>query len=398
MKIIITGATGFVGQLLVPELIQAGCKLLLVGRDPEKLKKTYPAVCSCGYLDWEDRGANYDMLVHLAAVNNDADVLEQEFFTTNVNFLMDLAQAADRAHIKRFVNISSVHALDASNTTVYARSKREGAAAIATLEGLATQTVYLPLVYGDRWAGKLTSLNSIPLARLAFVALAALKPTMHIDKLTTYILSDAPIEFSEQVILYDNQNDNLVYTWSKRVFDLTFAVAITVLFGWALVLIWAAIRIESPGSGIFSQARVGKGGHIFTCYKFRTMRQGTKQAGTHEVSAAAVTRLGAFLRKTKVDELPQVYNIFRNEISVIGPRPCLPVQEKLVEARKARGVLAVKPGISGLAQINGVDMSSPTRLARWDAKYIALRSFLLDLKIAIATAKGSGQGDRTGRK
>ena len=398
MKIIITGATGFVGQMLVPELIQAGCKLLLVGRNPEKLLQTFPTIDSCGYIDWEERGADYDMLVHLAAVNNDADMPEQKFFATNVDFLLGLAHAAKRAHIKRFVNISSVHALDLSNTTVYARSKREGAAAIASFDGLATQTVYLPLVYGDRWAGKLAGLNSLPLARLAFVPLAALKPTMHIDKLAAYIASDAPIEPDEQVILFDNQDKNPVYAWSKRVIDLIFAVAITVLLGWALVLIWAAIRLESPGPGIFTQARVGKGGRIFTCYKFRTMRRGTKQAGTHEVSAAAVTGIGAFLRRTKIDELPQVWNIFRNEISLIGPRPCLPVQEELVEARKARGVLAVKPGISGLAQIQGIDMSAPTRLARRDARYIALRSFLLDLKIAIATATGSGQGDRTGSK
>jgi len=143
------------------------------------------------------------------------------------------------------------------------------------------------------------------------------------------------------------------------------------------------------------QSRVGKAGRIFTGYKFRTMKQGTRQAGTHEVSATAVTRLGGFLRKTKNDELPKVWNIFRNEISLIGPRPCLPVQTELIEARRFRGVLAVKPGISGLAQIDGIDMSDPTRLARRDARYIALRSFLLDLKISIATATGRGRGDRT---
>ncbi len=398
MKIVITGATGFVGQLLVPELLEAGCTLLLVGRNPEKTGQTFPGVEACDYADLQKRGAGYDALVHLAAINNDADMPEREFFSVNADFLKDLARTAGRAGIRRFINISSVHALDLSNATAYARSKRKGAEVIAALDGPAAQTVYLPLVYGDRWAGKLARLNSLPLplARLAFVPLAALKPTVHIGKLTAHILSDAPIAPDEQVILCDDQGKNPVYAWSKRAVDLAFAGAVTALLGWALFLIWAAIRLESPGPGIFAQARVGKGGRIFTCYKFRTMKQGTKQAGTHEVSAAAVTRIGAFLRRTKIDELPQVWNIFRNDISLIGPRPCLPVQEALIEARKSRGVLAVKPGISGLAQINGIDMSDPETLARWDARYLALRSFLLDQKIAIATATGGGQGDRTG--
>lgn len=400
MRIVITGATGFVGRLLVPGLVEANCKLLLVGRSPETLGQFFPDAEVCDYAHWQDRAEGYDALVHLAAVNNDADMPEQEFFRVNVDFLADLARSAMRAGVKRFINISSVHALDPANTTAYARSKRDGAAAIAALDvrdGSATQTVYLPLVYGDLWAGKIAGLNSLPLplARFAFVPLAALKPTMHIDKLTAHILSDTPVTQGEEVILCDDQDKNPVYTWSKRLTDLVFAASVTALLGWALILIWAAIRLESTGPGIFTQARVGKGGRIFTCYKFRTMKQGTRQAGTHEVSATAVTRLGGFLRKTKIDELPQVWNIFRNEISLIGPRPCLPVQTELIEARRSRGVLAVKPGISGLAQIDGIDMSDPTRLARRDARYIALRSFLLDLKISIATATGRGRGDRT---
>lgn len=123
------------------------------------------------------------------------------------------------------------------------------------------------------------------------------------------------------------------------------------------------------------------------------MKQGTAQAGTHEVSSAAVTKIGAFLRKTKIDELPQIWNIFRGELSLVGPRPCLPVQTELNEARHKLGVYEITPGITGLAQINGIDMSRPELLAQWDARYIAQQSLLLDLKIIIATFTGSGQGD-----
>ena len=124
------------------------------------------------------------------------------------------------------------------------------------------------------------------------------------------------------------------------------------------------------------------------------MKTGTKQAGTHEMTADAITGIGKFLRKTKIDELPQVWNILRGELSLVGPRPGLPIQTKLTEERQAHDVFSVLPGITGLAQINGVDMSDPERLARIDAQYIAQRGLLTDLKIIVATFLGRGQGDK----
>ena len=398
MKIVITGASGFIGLLLVSELIASGHTLLLVGRDEKKLVEAFPSVPICKYEQMSERGKGYDLLVHLAVANNGDALPERDFFSANVDFLLDVAHSAQKMGVKRFVNVSSVHALDLNNLTAYARSKREGAAALTAVEGLASETIYLPLVYGSRWAGKLKFLNMLPrsLAVFAFVPLAALKPTLHIEKLAAYILETETIMSDELIILCNNQDCNPVYIYSKRIFDLTFALSVIVLLGWFLVLIWIAIRLDSPGPGLFTQSRVGKGGEVvFTCYKFRTMQQGTEQAGTHEISAAAVTKLGAFLRKTKIDELPQVLNIIRNDISLIGPRPCLPVQSELIQARRANGVFSIKPGISGLAQINGIDMSEPIMLARLDARYIALRSLMLDLKIVSATATGSGQGDKT---
>lgn len=160
-----------------------------------------------------------------------------------------------------------------------------------------------------------------------------------------------------------------------------------------MLLIWIAIRLESPGAGIFRQARTGRDGRVFVCYKFRTMQLSTPNVGTHEVSASAITRMGSFLRGSKLDELPQIVNLLRNEMSLVGPRPCLPSQNTLVEARRARGVLGIKPGITGLAQINSIDMSDPERLAIWDERYLRLQTLLLDIKIILATAGGRGAGD-----
>lgn len=397
MKAVITGAAGFVGCRLVSLLSAVGAELLLVGRDAARVSEIFPKHETCDYDSLPDRAAGYDVLVHLAVANNDSGLTDAAFIEANVDLLERVADGAARAGIPRFVNVSSVHALDARNETAYARSKREGAQRLAARADLDAVTVYLPLVHGDGWSGKLRCLNRLPhpLAHGLFRMLAALKPTVHVSRLANLVIDGEGDVASDQLILSDGQRANPVFHVVKRLVDLVFAISIIVLFWWLLALVWLAIRLHSPGPGLFRQVRVGRGGVPFTCYKFRTMKQGTTQAGTHEVSAIAVTDgLGSFLRRSKIDELPQVLNILRNEISLVGPRPCLPVQVALVEARRRRGVLDVNPGITGLAQIEGIDMSDPERLARRDAEYVVLQSLMLDLGILIATGLGSGQGDK----
>jgi lipopolysaccharide/colanic/teichoic acid biosynthesis glycosyltransferase len=172
-------------------------------------------------------------------------------------------------------------------------------------------------------------------------------------------------------------------------------VTVAGLLWWLLLGSWLAVRLTNPGPGLFAQERVGRKGRVFRCYKFRTMQVGTRNVGTHDVDATQITPVGRFLRKTKVDEFPQAWNLLKGEMSVVGPRPCLPVQTDLIEARRSRGVLEVPGGITGWAQIKNVDMSDPEKLAKLDAEYVALRTILLDLKILVATATGHGQGDKT---
>ncbi|MDF1738772.1 MAG: sugar transferase [Verrucomicrobiales bacterium] len=161
-----------------------------------------------------------------------------------------------------------------------------------------------------------------------------------------------------------------------------------------ILLLILLIRIESSGGGLFIQERVGLRRKIFLCYKLRTMAAGTVQAGSHEVSASAVTRVGKILRATKLDEVPQLWNVVKGDMSLVGPRPCLPMQVELIEERKSRGVLEVLPGITGLAQVEGIDMSDPVRLAEKDADYIREHSFRLDMEILFRTVLGKGSGDR----
>jgi O-antigen biosynthesis protein WbqP len=178
----------------------------------------------------------------------------------------------------------------------------------------------------------------------------------------------------------------------KRAFDVS-ASALFLLVCWPILLgIIVAIRLQSPGSAIFTQVRVGKGGRLFTCYKLRTMYSGTANLPTHQVQASSVTALGEYLRRFKIDELPQLCNVLIGDMSLVGPRPCLPSQVELVEARRQLGVLAIRPGITGLAQVNGVDMSDARRLAGIDAQYVRTQSLIGDFKLIVATLGGRGVG------
>ncbi|MEM6278118.1 MAG: sugar transferase [Verrucomicrobiota bacterium] len=180
----------------------------------------------------------------------------------------------------------------------------------------------------------------------------------------------------------------------KRFLELIFSLLGVVLAAPFLVILIPVIRLNSPGPAFFRQERVGKDQRTFVCWKLRTMAAGTKQAGTHEVSAASVTSVGHFLRKSKLDEIPQLWNVLRGEMSFVGPRPCLPTQHELIEEREKRGVFSVLPGITGLGQVNGIDMSDPERLARCDAEYVNTRNLIVDLRLLCETVLGAGREDR----
>jgi O-antigen biosynthesis protein WbqP len=178
----------------------------------------------------------------------------------------------------------------------------------------------------------------------------------------------------------------------KRALDVAACALFLAVFWPVLLTIVVAIRLHSPGKAIFAQPRVGKDGQLFTCYKLRTMYSGTASLPTHQVEASAVTSLGELLRRLKIDELPQLWNVLLGDMSLVGPRPCLPSQTELVDARKRLGVFTVRPGITGLAQVSGVDMSDANRLAEIDAHYVRTHSVAGDLRLIWATLRGQGVG------
>jgi O-antigen biosynthesis protein WbqP len=183
----------------------------------------------------------------------------------------------------------------------------------------------------------------------------------------------------------------------KRAFDfLVSALGLIVLMPVMLVIAYFVSR-SSPGGVLFVQTRVGKSEKLFQCYKFRTMVHGAPVAGSHEVDESWITPTGRRLRSAKLDELPQLFNVLRGDMSLVGPRPCLPNQIEVIAARRARNVFCMRPGITGTAQLASIDMSMPERLAQADGHYIESRSFIGDLRIIAATVLGGGFGDAASR-
>ncbi len=154
-----------------------------------------------------------------------------------------------------------------------------------------------------------------------------------------------------------------------RSLDLFISLFALIILSPILTLLWILIFLES-GHPLFKQQRIGYDQKIFLLIKFRTMPMNTKSVATHLVDSSAITPIGFFLRSTKLDELPQLLNVLFGHMSLVGPRPCLPTQKKLIIERRKRSLFKVKPGLTGLAQLSGIDMSTPTLLAKTDLKMI----------------------------
>lgn len=154
-----------------------------------------------------------------------------------------------------------------------------------------------------------------------------------------------------------------------RLFDFLFSLFGLIFLSPIMILLWIIGFFEN-GSPMFKQKRIGYDQKLFFLIKFRTMKKETISKATHLVNSSMITKYGNFLRKTKLDEVPQLLNVLAGEMSFVGPRPSLINQKKLIKERKKRGIFRVKPGITGLAQISGITMKTPILLAKTDLKMI----------------------------
>lgn len=173
----------------------------------------------------------------------------------------------------------------------------------------------------------------------------------------------------------------------KRIFDFTVSLLMIILLSPLMLIIGLIILIDDGAPVIFKQYRVGKDNKLFYIYKFRTMRKNTRNVATNELeeSDAMITRSGKLLRKTSLDELPQLFNILSGKMSFVGPRPLIPEEKEIRILRAEYNVYSVRPGMTGLAQVNGRDVLTYQQKAELDKEYVENRSLFGDLVILFKT-------------
>ena len=199
----------------------------------------------------------------------------------------------------------------------------------------------------------------------------------------------------------------MMYPFIKRGADVVLSLLALICLSPVYLLVALAVKLTSPGPVLFRQKRVGRGGRLFTIYKFRTMRTDTpRDTATHLLQDPSryITRVGAFLRRSSLDELPQFFNVLKGDMSIVGPRPALYNQDDLIAAREKAGVDAVRPGITGLAQINGRDELPIPVKVRYDREYVENLSLKMDARcffgtiISVLRAEGVREGGTGGKK
>lgn len=209
------------------------------------------------------------------------------------------------------------------------------------------------------------------------------------EALDVYRASSVPAEVRAETQL----DGRLAYRAAKRAFDVAASAVAALVFCWLLAGAAVAVKATSPGPALFKQRRVGKGKKLFTIYKFRTMRVDTPDLPSHLIDAGDwMTPIGPFLRKYSIDELPQLLNVFRGDMSFVGPRPALWSQFDLVAERDQYGANDVTPGLTGWAQINGRDELSVHDKAVLDGEYVRRRGLGFDAKCLFGTL-GKLSGD-----
>lgn len=185
-------------------------------------------------------------------------------------------------------------------------------------------------------------------------------------------------------------------SYIKRLIDIILSLSGLILASWLYLIIMIAIKIDDPGPVFFSQSRIGKNQKVFHLYKFRSMKMSTPHnTPTHLLKNPDqyITHVGRFIRKTSLDEIPQLWNILKGDMSVVGPRPALWNQNDLIEKREEYGANSIKPGLTGWAQINGRDELSIEEKARLDGEYVHRMSFIFDCRCFFGTAVSALRGD-----
>lgn len=190
------------------------------------------------------------------------------------------------------------------------------------------------------------------------------------------------INFSDELI-----KESIYYSITKRAIDIVGSLCGIILLSPLFLIVAILIKLDSKGPIIFKQVRIGKDSKPFNIYKFRSMKVEAPNLSTEKFKNACdfTTKIGKFIRKTSIDELPQLVNILKGDMSIVGPRPVIESETELLELREIYKVNNILPGITGLAQINGRDDISNYKKAKYDYEYLKNRSIIFDIKIILKT-------------
>ena len=397
--IVVTGARGVVGRQLVDHFSAQGHQLRILSRNPKSFS-TKNEIATGDYQELGRLLVGAHAIVHLAARNNDQGGSYHAFEEDNVNLTLDLAIAAKEHGVRKFIFASTTKALSGKGCH-YGKSKAIAERKLLEMDNpkFRVSIARLCPVYGNGTRGKIKILQNLPwgLGGLSLWLVRSFVPIVSAERVAKEIEGIASsLDPLEEVCISNPIGRVSAYRMFTSIVNCIFVFLVPTLLAFPCLVAAIAVAATSKGGVLFVQNRIGHRQRPFLLCKFRTMFTGTPSKGTHEVGNRYVTKVGALLRVTKMDELPQAWNVLRRELNLIGPRPCLQNQTELIRERIRYGVFKVIPGITGYGQVAGVDMSEPRKLAIHDHRYAAFRGILLDIKIAIKTVLGGGFGDPVG--
>ena len=237
-----------------------------------------------------------DAVVHLAAINNNVKATESPFQEVNIGLLKKVLEFCKKNNVENIINLSSYHVYNDENI-LYSQSKRDALDLTRSYNFPKIKNIILPFIYSIPFNGKFSFLNKIPsLIRLPiFSLISALKPVINVDDILSEILANLNQKsIFQDILLAESKDNNISYLLFRKMIDLGFSISVFIVFLIPMILIWFSIVLTSKGPGFLSQTRVGLKEQHFQLYKFRTMKLGTKNMGTHLATASDITKIGSF--------------------------------------------------------------------------------------------------------